>query len=358
VFKNGLATNVGGSKAPAKGKANGWHVVPAKGLPNRYITSIAIDPDNRKRVFVTLGGYTRRWVPPGVTGDTNSRLGTGNLYRSVDGGRSFVKWSANLPDTTATWVTVRHRQLLVGTDLGAYASNAAGVLRDPKFARMQGLPRGPVSSITLKPNNHNKAVVAQFGRGVWTYLVDSKVPTPSSGTPTAPVMGTPVASYSFEPGAQGWTAAGTPTTWQRGTPGHGNGTAENDSGHAFAISGPTGYVDNDDATLTSPKISLPKGRSVVRFAARTDIEAFDPVTVEWSSDGTTWRQIGSFSGTNPDNPGWTTYNLLLPSPGGDVQVRFHFTSDAFCSSVGVPALCAKNSFDGVHVDDVAVGPAQ
>ena len=357
VFKNGLATNVGGKLTPRKGTTRGWHVVPAKGLPNRYITSIAIDPSRRTRIFVTLGGYTRRWVPPGVTGDTNSRLGTGNLYRSVDGGRTFTKWSANLPDTTATWVTVRDRQLLVGTDVGAFASNATGARRSPKFARMRGLPRSPVSSITLKPNNHNKAVVAQFGRGVWTYLFDRKVPTPSAGTPSAPVMGTPVATYSFEPGAQGWTTAGTPT-WQRGTPGHGSGTQEDASGNAFAISGLTGYVDNMDATLTSPQVTLPKGRAVVRFAAKLDIEAFDPVTVEWSSDGSTWKPIGSFSGTNDDNPGWTTYNLLLPSPGGQVQVRFHFTSDAFCSSVGVPALCAKNSFEGVHVDDVAVGPAR
>ena len=358
VFKNGLATNVGGKLSPSKGTSRGWHRVPARGLPNRYITSIAIDPANTKRIFVALGGYTRRWVPPGVTGDTNRNLGRGNLYRSVDGGRTFVKWSANLPDTTATWVTVRNRQLLVGTDLGAYASNASGARRAPRFARMKGLPRGPVSSITLKPNNYNKAVVAQFGRGVWTYTFAQRVPTPVAGKPSAPVLGTPVASYTFETGDQGWTSAGSPTSWQRGTPGHGNGTAQNDTGNAWSISGLTGYVDNDDATLTSPPITLPKGRAVVRFAAKLDVEPFDPVAVEWSKDGTTWKQIGSFSGTNPDNPGWTTYNVLLPSPGGSVKVRFHFTSDAFCSYVGTPLLCAKNSFEGVHVDDVAVGPAK
>jgi hypothetical protein len=357
VFKNGLATNVGGSKAPAKGKANGWHVVPAKGLPNRYITSIAIDPANRKRVFVALGGYTRRWVPPGVTGDTNSRLGTGNLYRSVDGGRTFTKWSANLPDTTASWVTIRNQQLLVGTDVGAFASTSTGARRSPRYARMKGLPRTPVSSITLKPNNYNRAVVAQFGRGVWTYDFAQKVRTPKAGTPSAPVLGTPVAAYDFEAGAQGWTTGGTPT-WQRGTPGHGSGTAEAASGHAFSISGLTGYVDNMDATLTSPKISLPKGRSVVRFSARMDVEALDPVTVEWSSNGSTWKAIGSYSGTNKANPGWSTYDVLLPSPGGQVQVRFHFTSDAFCSSVGTPLFCSKNSYEGVHLDDVKVGPAK
>ena len=116
-----------------------------------------------------------------------------------------------------------------------------------------------------------------------------------------------------------------------------------------------------DATLTSPKIGLPKGRAVVRFSAKLDTEPLDPVVVEWSSNGSTWKAIGSYGGTNEANEngaGWSTYNVLLPSPGGQVQVRFHFTSDAFCSFLGTPLLCAKNSYEGVHVDDVKVGPAK
>ena len=113
-----------------------------------------------------------------------------------------------------------------------------------------------------------------------------------------------------------------------------------------------------DATLTSPAIDLPAGRSVVQFSTKLDTEAFDPTALEWSSDGSTWRPLASYAGKNPDNPGWTTYTALLPAPGGNVQVRFHFTSDAFCSgSVSVPAICADDApYDGVHVDDVKVGP--
>ena len=124
-----------------------------------------------------------------------------------------------------------------------------------------------------------------------------------TGTPSAPVLGTPVASYDFEAGAQGWTTGGTPT-WQRGTPGHGSGTSEAATGNAFAISGPTGYVDNMDATLTSPKIGLPKGRAVVRFSAKLDTEPLDPVVVEWSSNGSTWKAIGSYGGTNEAKKAW------------------------------------------------------
>ena len=143
-------------------------------------------------------------------------------------------------------------------------------------------------------------------------------------------------------------------------PGHGSGTQENAAGNAFSISGVLGYVNNMDATLTSPAITLPQGKAVVRFAAKLDVEPFDPVTVEWSAGGSEWKPIGSFSGKNDDNPGWTTYSVLLPSPGGQVKVRFHFTSDAFCSGAptGTPLLCAESSYDGAHVDDVAVGPAK
>ena len=74
-------------ETPEKGTSKGWHVVETAGLPNRYITSVAVDPRNAANVFVTLGGYTRRWVPPGAVGDTNAQLGTGHVYRSLDGGK-------------------------------------------------------------------------------------------------------------------------------------------------------------------------------------------------------------------------------------------------------------------------------
>src|SRR5207248_5129324 len=42
-FHGGIATNVGGDKPPKIGKTDGWHIAAAKGLPQRFITSIAID---------------------------------------------------------------------------------------------------------------------------------------------------------------------------------------------------------------------------------------------------------------------------------------------------------------------------
>jgi hypothetical protein len=359
LFRNGLATNVGGSAAPKAGTTAGWHVVKPQGLPNRYITSIAIDPQDRSTVFVTLGGYTRRWVPPGAVGDVNRQIGRGHLFVSHDAGRHFRNISGDLPDTPANWVTLRKRQLLVGTDVGAFASGLRGARQtSPRFARLAGLPAAPVASIQLKPNDPNLAVLALFGRDVWTYRFDRSVSVPQTTPPQPPTMGTVAQAWDFEPDAQGWTSSGTPT-WQRGAPGHGSGTADAPSGSAFAVAGPTGYLDNVDATLTSPAVSVPAGTGVLQWSMRLDTEAgFDTVAAQVSADdGATWSTLGSWSGRNADAPGWSTYTVGFPSAGHDVQVRFHFTSDSLCSNLGGPLCSSTSGWDGVHVDDVRIGTA-
>ncbi|WP_270887059.1 WD40/YVTN/BNR-like repeat-containing protein [Pedococcus sp. 5OH_020] len=356
LFQNGLATNVGGSTAPAKGSANGWHIAAAKGLPNRYITSIAVDPRNDRNVFVTLGGYTRRWVPAGAVGDANDQIGSGHVFRSTDGGEAFTDVSGTLPDSPASWVELRGDQLLVATDVGAFASQTGGAYATPKFAPLKDIPATAVSSIALKPGDPNTAVVAVFGRGVWTYAFKDKLPVPVDPPATpAPTVGQAYASYDFESDAQGWTAGGTPT-WLRGTPGHGTDAAEAPGGQAFSVSGPTGYLDNLDATLSSPKMAAPAGNAVVQWWMRLDTEAgFDTVAVEWSSDGSTWKTLGTYSGKNPGAPGWSRYAVPFTAPGGDVQVRFRFVSDSLCSGLGGPVCSSTSGWDGVHVDDVAVG---
>jgi hypothetical protein len=356
LFKNGLATNVGRDQAPEKGTAKGWHIVAAQGLPNRYITSVAIDPRNEKNVFVTLGGYTRRWLPPGAVGDTNDQLGTGHVFRSTDGGETFTDVSGNLPDAPASWVELRGDQLLVGTDVGAFASQTGGAYATPKYAPLEDIPAAAISSIVLKPGDPNTAVIAVFGRGVWTYSFKKKLPVPVEppATPT-PTMGTAYSSYDFESGDQGWTTSGLPT-WQQGSPGRGADGADDPSGSAYAVSGPLGYLDAMDATLTSPAVSAPAGPTLLEWWMKLDTEGgFDFVNVQWSADGSTWNTLASYSGKNDAAPSWERFALPFESPGGDVQVRFELTSDELCSGLGGPVCSSPDGWDGVHVDDVAVG---
>ncbi len=111
-----------------------------------------------------------------------------------------------------------------------------------------------------------------------------------------------------------------------------------------------------DATVVSPPVSAPAGSTVLQWWMRLDTEAgFDTVAADWSSDGTTWHTLGTFSGKNADAPGWTRYAVPFTSPGGTVQVRFHFVSDSLCSGLGGPLCSSTTGWDGVHVDDVVVG---
>ena len=188
-FNNGIATNVGGDEAPERMTSKGWHFAEAKGLPNRFINSIAIDPDDHDTVYVALGGYANReWVPPGSYLDENKDLEGGNVYMSTDAGETFTNISGSLPNTSASWVETHGDQLLVGTDIGVFLSSkiadgessgaslaAAG--DTPTWAALDdGLPAAPVSTIRNHPGKPDTVIVATFGRGVYAY----------SGLPDAP----------------------------------------------------------------------------------------------------------------------------------------------------------------------------
>ncbi|MGH3329080.1 MAG: hypothetical protein ACRDPT_15030, partial [Streptomycetales bacterium] len=164
-----------------------------------------------------------------------------------------------------------------------------------------------------------------------------------------PSLGTPVASFTFDGDPEGWTTGGVPT-WARSEPGTKTG-ADEPGTQAFAIE-QLSYVDAMDATVTSPPIATPAGLSVVQFWLKLDTEeGFDFVQVEWSADGATWQPLGSFSGQNAGHPAWQQKTLGFDSPGGDVQVRFRFTSDVFCAGVS----CGHQ---GARVDEVVVGTAR
>ena len=349
-FKSGIATNVGGS---------GWHMAAATGLPERFITSVAIDPTDatKKTIYVTLGGYSRRWVPPNTLGDQNPDAGVGHLFKSTDGGETFVDISGNLPDVPATWVTQRGAsQLIVGTDIGVLANALAG---GTTFAPLRGLPVVPISTMNLKPNDPNLLVAATYGRGIWSYTFTQTIPGGGGGGGTVEPPGTPLGvslagPFGFELTDEGWTTAqsGNPLhAWKRAAPGH-------NSGSSFQL---TPYFDESTATLTSPAVDQPGGWTFVDFRNRRDTEpGFDFLTVEYSTDGTNWSaakwiwdtETGdwsdqlAFDGQNAGYPAFAAERVAFKAPAGPLQVRFRFSADQLISSP---------LYTGVHVDDVAIG---
>jgi hypothetical protein len=192
-FKNGIATNVGGDAPPAKASEDGWHEASARGLPNRYITSIAVDPADPKRVVVTLGGYAgREWWPEGSYNDNNTNLGKGHVFLSTDAAETFTDISGSLPDVPATWVETNRDQLVVGTYTGVFLSSDKN---GSSWSLLKGLPNAPVSTIRTRPGNDDEIYVATFGRGVWKYTFSSRsgaVAPPAAPPVTQPPSGAPL----------------------------------------------------------------------------------------------------------------------------------------------------------------------
>ena len=177
-FANAIATNVAGSKPPSLLTGDGWHFASANGLPQRYITSITLDQANPNTVYVTLAGYSRRWLPPGAVGEQPD-LRSGHVFKSTDAGEHFTDISGNLPDGPAESLVLYKGGLIVGTDTGVYISaDTTGAHYDVLGT---GLPNAPVFSVALKPKasaaEPDEVYVATHGRGVYIY------PVPNNGRP-------------------------------------------------------------------------------------------------------------------------------------------------------------------------------
>jgi hypothetical protein len=175
-FRSGIATNVGGSQPPKPGTGNGWHIAKALcsscgtsdgKLPQRYVTSIQVDPSDPSTVYVTMGGYGRRWIPPGAIGDSTANVGVGHVFVSHDAGNTFTDISGNIPDIPADFSVVHNGSLVVATDQGVYiAATTAGAT----WKRLgSGLPNAPVFTLRLQPGNPNRMIAATYGRGVWQF---------------------------------------------------------------------------------------------------------------------------------------------------------------------------------------------
>lgn len=188
VFSSGLATNVGGDEPAEAGSPSGWHTAAAKGLPDRYITSIAVDPSNPKNVFVTLSGYAnRQWWPVGSFNDKNPNRAGGHVFRSTDAGETFTDISGSLPDVPARSIEINRGQLLVGTDVGLFLSNN---LAGQAWAALDGLPNVPVVSVKNVPGKPNEVVLATFGRGIYGYTFSARTGAATPVTGPAPVRPT------------------------------------------------------------------------------------------------------------------------------------------------------------------------
>ena len=157
----GGCNSVGFTRGIAVGNADGtgWHQLnlPADGsvLPNRYLSSIAIDPNDDNHVYVTVSGFSRAWTEgPGA--------GVGHVFESRDGGATWKDLTDNLPDIPADSVVVTGHGLAVSTDLGVFYRGA----HDWCWSVLgQNLPTN--ATLQLKEGPDGYLYAATHGRGIW-----------------------------------------------------------------------------------------------------------------------------------------------------------------------------------------------
>ena len=302
-------------------------------------------------------------MPPNTLQDSNANVDTGHLFTSTDAGETFTDVSGNLPDVPATWVTLRGKQLIVGTDVGVFATNTKG---KTEFYYLNGLPVVPISTMNLKPDDPNLLVVATYGRGIWTYCFEQPLngttggcpitPVPPPAPPSAPVGEVLAGPFGFENPNDGWTVTSTDslhvTEWKRST------TFSNSPPTSFAVSP---YTQQNSTSLASPRFNHPGGWLFVDFQLRNNSEVdhcgCDVTVIEWSTDGVNWKASNwawdpaasewtsqtAYEGQNRSYPLFSAEKVAINAPAAStLQVRFRFVSDQLLAT------------EGVYIDDVKV----
>ncbi len=136
-----------------------WNTVDtaSPGLPNRYITDIAVNPNDPYEVFVTIGGYN----DSSVWRTTN--LGVSWELRSGSGIYKIPAVQVN----TIRFHPLQPQWVYIGTDLGILASEDKGETwsTSPLYSRNE-VPSNVVVS-ELFWQGTDKLIAATFGRGMY-----------------------------------------------------------------------------------------------------------------------------------------------------------------------------------------------
>ena len=140
----------------------GWSDVTG-GLPDRSITSIAVDPSNPSIAYLTVSGFN-----------------TGHVFRTTNSGANWVDVSGSLPDVPAGALLVDptdSNTVYLGTDIGVFRSTAKG---ESWRSFNRGMP--PVVIHGFSANSSGIIQVATYGRGA--YQLGGTEPPPSIASVT------------------------------------------------------------------------------------------------------------------------------------------------------------------------------
>jgi photosystem II stability/assembly factor-like uncharacterized protein len=131
------------------------------GLPNRFISSITVDPSEATTAIVTVNGY-----------------GSGHIFKTRDRGATWEDISGNLPDIPVNALLIdpsNRKTIYIGTDIGLFRSKAQG--RAWEYFN-QGMPWVIVKAFAV--TRGGDILAATFGRGVYALRRSRKSGRPRS----------------------------------------------------------------------------------------------------------------------------------------------------------------------------------
>jgi photosystem II stability/assembly factor-like uncharacterized protein len=119
-------------------------------LPKRWVTRVAIDPRDEDVVYATFSGF-------------RNGEDAAHVYRTKDGGASWLNISSNLPNAPVNDVVIGGRRVYVGSDVGVFSLTAPRADWRPVG---RGLPLAPVLDLRLHEPS-STLYAGTFGRSVW-----------------------------------------------------------------------------------------------------------------------------------------------------------------------------------------------
>jgi photosystem II stability/assembly factor-like uncharacterized protein len=134
-----------------------WNEI-SDGLPERWVTRVAVDPMNENIVYVTFNGL--KWRDPQP-----------HVFRSTDKGTTWSDISSNLPDAPVNAFAVDYINpsvLYLGNDVGMYVSFNSGQSWEVLGI---GLPILPIGDIEIHPTEHI-LVAGTYGRSMYKIDLD------------------------------------------------------------------------------------------------------------------------------------------------------------------------------------------
>ncbi|RZQ52409.1 hypothetical protein C1E23_14195 [Pseudoalteromonas phenolica] len=137
--------------ADNSGNDSNWN---PKQLAAGTVSSIAFDPYDNKIIYATI-----------------STFGVSHIWKTIDGGDSWIAIDNGLPDIPATSIVVDpvdNNRLIVGTDLGVFVSTNAG---ESWFADGSGLANTQIAELVIKDSE-----LFAFTHGRSVYKVDMALP--------------------------------------------------------------------------------------------------------------------------------------------------------------------------------------